>query len=484
VQQQREVDREGTREKGEEIQTIKQQFMSTCCSFVQRMMGSVLLVMLLLCFCLGFVLDVSSFSICTNIMPLRQLSHPQQQRTVLLRRGDGVMMSIRTDRDTFVVGGAADRDTNRSDHDVPQTTTIIERRWNRMNHNRRHMLSLIGTNLITVATITTTAADAEVITDGKNDVKKDATSTDDGTNNNLTTQLFNPDGSLKDTELVVEAQERTIKLQPSNEAQVIWVDAKPLSTSSNNRKNSNAIASITATTPILQYNIPMKWDNDYIDSTTKERACSRIYTYRIPFQNANSGSGGTSTTMTTDSKTTKEGKRRIVSTSSSSSTNNGAFINRRLQISDILNALPNDDYISQTLRNADIMGGNVRRPNSSADTARTYTDRIYSEFDLAVAPTTCSGGENEDLRLGFCPYDRIFLLSATAAADQFTSSSNSASSESNAMDHLEDLSSRTVDGSSSNPSEYLSILIVESTRSEWQRANADLRRVRGSFIVN
>ena len=115
--------------------------------------------------------------------------------------------------------------------------------------------------------------------------------------------------------------------------------------------------------------------------------------------------------------------------------------------------------------------------STTATTAtKTGTDRIYSDFDLAVAPTTCSGGENEDLRLGFCPYDRIFLISATTMDDvPVTLTSESTTS---------DLSNiRADDDDAKRRPSYLSILIVESTRSEWQRANADLRRVRGSFIV-
>ena len=433
--------------------------------------------------------DVSSFSLRTNSMSLRR--QVALQRPIALYRGDGVMMNAEIPNCrklivTSAVDGDVDScDTNHHysfDNIQPVRTMIEPTGTNQMTrYNRRDMLSLIGTNIISAAIITSSVAAAEVmVVDGRNDVKD---GNDDGTNNNnLTTQLFNPDGSLKDTGLVVEAKERTVNLFPTKEPQVIWVDATPLSSSaasSSNRISSNAEASTADS--ILQYNVPMKWDNNYIDSTTKESACTRIYTYRIPFQSMNSGTGATgSTAMTSDPEAATKGKRRTISRSITN--NSGTASNRRLQISDIVDALPSDDIIRQSLRNADIMGGNVRRPTSSAASitkmqsstndaaSKTSTDRTYSEFDLAVAPTTCSGGESEDLRLGFCPYDRIFLISATAM-----------DSEASIMKNTDDLNSGTVD--SRTPSGYLSILVVESTRSEWQRANADLRRVRGSFTV-
>ena len=340
-----------------------------------------------------------------------------------------------------------------------------------MNQNRRRIISMIGSTIVAAAAIV--VEEAEAIDDNKNDIhdKSDdggTTNNNNNNNNSLTTQLFNPDGSLKDTNQIIAAQERTIQLIPTNAPQIVWVDGiLSSSSSSSNRVSSNAVITPHSNS-LLQYNVPMKWDNDYIDSTTKERACTRIYTYRIPYPNRS----GAVSTMTSDSETNK---RRIINYSSSNSAN------RRLQFSDILNALPNDDIIRQSLMSADVMGGNVRRSSvasgvTTATTAtKTSTDRIYSDFDLAVAPTTCSGGENEDLRLGFCPYDRIFLISATTMDDvPVTLTSEST---------IGDLSNiRADDDAKSSPS-YLSILIVESTRSEWQRANADLRRVRGSFIV-
>ena len=420
----------------------------------------------MLCFWLCLVQDIASFSI-----------QPRQGTAVLHHSGsEEMMMMMKSKAQSGGTHSSRHYDIpdfdNRNNHDrnsIQHVTTIDTKRNHNMNQNRRRIISMIGSTIVAAAAIV--VEEAEAIDDNKNDIhdKSDDGGTTNNNNNSLTTQLFNPDGSLKDTNQIIAAQERTIQLIPTNAPQIVWVDGiLSSSSSSSNRVSSNAVITPHSNS-LLQYNVPMKWDNDYIDSTTKERACTRIYTYRIPYPNRS----GAVSTMTSDSETNK---RRIINYSSSNSAN------RRLQFSDILNALPNDDIIRQSLMSADVMGGNVRRSSvaSGVTTATTATktsaDRIYSDFDLAVAPTTCSGGENEDLRLGFCPYDRIFLISATTMDDvPVTLTSESTTS---------DLSNiRADDDDAKRRPSYLSILIVESTRSEWQRANADLRRVRGSFIA-
>jgi hypothetical protein len=447
-------------------------------------------------FSLWFVTDVTSFSIRENVMPQLQVRQFSLQRgTISLYSGEKFVMNARK-TDVVMRSKGNEEELYIQQQTLPQSTTpIIETNKRHWNLDRRYVLSFIGSTFVAAATLATSTTPTNVV----NAAEVFGDTNDDGTN--LTTQLFNPDGSLKDTELVVEAQERTVQLQPTTAAPAVWVDAVPSSSSSsNNRHITETSTTVTATYPTLKYNIPMKWDQDYIDSTTKERACSRIYAYRIPYPN-DSNTGNDSIDSTNDSETTKKTKRRMISSMNSSSSNinsSSTASNRRLQVSDILNALPADDVIRQSLRNADIMGGNVRRPttttrirndggsNDSNDTAKTDNNHVYSEFDLAVAPTTCSGGENEDLRLGFCPYDRIFLISATTTYDlPFASNRTSQSSELSVMNQEDNLNSRTAsDGISNRPSDYLSVLIVESTRSEWQRANADLRRVRGSFVVS
>lgn len=466
--------------------------MSTCHSAFQR---STTASVLMLWFVLCFIPSSDSFSIQTKG---RQQLRPRQ---ILLLRpemlcGDSMIQkahiggsstSTSSRKCSFLKRGIDDDSTCTNNNPFQPTTTSVENTKNKLNCNRRYVLSLVGSNIIAAAaTITTTVVVADAEVTGTNDIPNEDATIHKNNNNNLTTELFNADGSLRDTELVVEAKERTITLLAStNEPSMKWVDGMPSSRSTipldNTKKNSGVVS------PMVQYNVPMKWDKDYIDSTSKERACTRIYTYQIPYQKVNSD-GGSAEQMTSNADTSKKAKRRLIS---SSNMNNGAGINRRLEISDIIDALPKDDSILPSLRNADIMGGNVRRPTGATiiksgttdndDTSKARTNRIYSDFDLAVAPTTCSGGESEDLRLGFCPYDRIFLVSATVT-NTFAASSNN--SDSTIMNTGDDMNSRSiVDGSKNIGPEYLSLLIVESTRSEWQRANADLRRVRGSFIV-
>ena len=73
--------------------------------------------------------------------------------------------------------------------------------------------------------------------------------------------------------------------------------------------------------------------------------------------------------------------------------------------------------------------------------------RQYYNFDIAVTPKTCAGGEVENLDLGFCPYDTVVLLSATI-----------------------------VEGK-------MMVCSVACTIDEWKASSADLKRVRDSFFV-
>jgi hypothetical protein len=87
---------------------------------------------------------------------------------------------------------------------------------------------------------------------------------------------------------------------------------------------------------------------------------------------------------------------------------------------------------------ADLIGGRkVEKANGS----------LYYEFDMASAPRTC-GSSDQNLGLGFCPYNEIILLSATL----------------------------TEQG-------RLYVLAIECDNLEWKQANADLKRVRSSFEV-
>jgi hypothetical protein len=70
-------------------------------------------------------------------------------------------------------------------------------------------------------------------------------------------------------------------------------------------------------------------------------------------------------------------------------------------------------------------------------------------FDLAVAPKTCPEQSANNLGLGFCPYNKILLLSTTIVTG-----------------------------------DTLVTLVVEANDEQWKGSNSDLRRVRDSFQVS
>lgn len=78
---------------------------------------------------------------------------------------------------------------------------------------------------------------------------------------------------------------------------------------------------------------------------------------------------------------------------------------------------------------------------------RVREGTTYYEFDVAVTPPTCQPGSQDDLGMGFCPYDSIVLLGAAV-----------------------------VDG-------RMYGIMIEAGRDEWKRGSADLKRARSSFLV-
>lgn len=203
--------------------------------------------------------------------------------------------------------------------------------------------------------------------------------------------MFNPDGSLKQ-EIETEAKFRItdITWDPSIDNYLINVDGE---NAGHTRKGSKLR---------LSYELPEKWTNQYgtkyYDQSEKASACSRIIVYQAP------------------------GSVTIERLEKASSTG----------IAKALEILPD----LQPLYSADLISGGTT----------TKDGQKYFEFDCAVAPKSCSNSQ-EDLGLGFCPYDTIYLLSATE-----------------------------FDG-------RLYVMVVESGKSEWKRANSDLKRVRSSFTV-
>jgi hypothetical protein len=99
----------------------------------------------------------------------------------------------------------------------------------------------------------------------------------------------------------------------------------------------------------------------------------------------------------------------------------------------------------QRMHQADFIGVRTRREES--------TQRLYYEFDLAVAPKIYeeanSNNNNNNLGLGFCPVDTIYLTSATVAEENGR----------------------------------LYVLCIECNAPEWKRASAELKLIRPSFVV-
>jgi len=242
----------------------------------------------------------------------------------------------------------------------------------------------------------------------------------------LTTQLFNADGSLRDTAGVeTEAKSRTVTWTWSKDdnpeaAALVHVDG------SNTAATAGSGGATASTQVSLQYQVPDKWgrgtandDDLYLDrrSSPPEPACRRITVYRAPGSVPADRLG----------KATKLGVAKALE-------------------------VPDGTALRRELERADLIGGRSRKvPLDDGENQRYY------EFDLALAPKTCdktdkpqaatSSDSDDNLGLGFCPYESIYLLSATVLDDR------------------------------------LYVICVESDPRQWKRASADLRRVRSSFAV-
>ena len=206
----------------------------------------------------------------------------------------------------------------------------------------------------------------------------------------LTSKLFNSDGSLRDGQ-VQGATERVVNFQWDSDDQGVV--------------NTDGITTTGATGSQfkLSYNLPEKWgtgDNLYIDSSEgiNAQACRHITVYQAP--------GKVDASQLDKATTIGVGKSLFVTDSLS------------------------------PIRSADLVGGRKSKKG----------DQMYYEFDLAVAPKTCAES-SENLGLGFCPFDSVYLLSATLKEGN------------------------------------LFVMVVECDKFEWKQANADLKRVRSSFSV-
>jgi hypothetical protein len=242
-------------------------------------------------------------------------------------------------------------------------------------------------------------------------------STEEG---DLTSRLFNPDGSLRDPNIVTEAQERSVSLSfPVSKASNEF--AISVSTDGSQPKTENTSLNIS-------YKLPTKWNSDqssqlplYYDSSEGKngKACNRITVYSV-------------TAPKLDTSVLEKASKVGVAKSL------------------LMDKLPNKYFDQGVLKSDLISGRTTRKPIKNGD---VIDEQIYYEFDLAFAPLECPAfeeGNKENLGLGFCPYDSIFLVSATVLESE----------------------------------ETMVVNVVECNKDEWKIANSDLKRVRSSFEVN
>lgn len=227
----------------------------------------------------------------------------------------------------------------------------------------------------------------------------------------LTSQMFNEDGSLKSvmngkSPSEIEAKSRKITINIPNqyaEKAIVSVDGEKIFTSLNENETIK-----------LSYDVPQKWTDapEYIDTllASGEKACERIVVYQVP---------GTFKDFTKLEKATTIGVALALG----------------------VNTLDNG-VLPKSLTTADVINGRKINKSDGSD-----GENRYYEFDLALAPDKCDPKGAENLGLGFCPYDTIALMSATIV------------------------------------SERMFVFAVLCTKDEWKHSNADLKRVRSSFVV-
>ena len=190
---------------------------------------------------------------------------------------------------------------------------------------------------------------------------------DDG---DLTSQLFNEDGSLKEGQVLEEAKSRTVASTfpggsgDSTPGKKALVSVDGVAAASAGEGGSAAVK--------VSYELPEKWGDastGYIDKSegVNAKSADRITVFQL---------AGPAEVKTLDRATT-------------------------IGVAKALGIQTLPEYNPSILK-ADLISG--RRSNRDGIT--------YYEYDLAVAPASCASGSKEDLGLGFCPYDSIVLLSA------------------------------------------------------------------------
>ncbi len=304
-----------------------------------------------------------------------------------------------------------------------------------IKNNRRNFLSQISKGLIIgAATISTTSNPL---------VSSIANAADDNNGkSDLTSQMFNEDGSLKENNgnnNIIEAQSKTINasfpIKNNDDNAIVNLDGKFIITNSESSDYGT-----TGTTPLLKtsYQTPDKWTSspDYYDTllSSQQKACDHIMIYQVP---------GTFKDYSMLDKATTLGVAKALNFDSIGSDTYKSVFSKSLNDADVISGRK---VYKKKIRGDE--GGGEGGDSSSNDKKKNKNNnqQLYYEFDVAIAPTTCEQS-SENLGLGFCPYDTIVLISATIV------------------------------------NEKMMVCAVSCNKDMWKRANADLKRVRGSFVV-
>lgn len=275
-------------------------------------------------------------------------------------------------------------DNNNNNHDYHQTL-------HRRTLLQAAAMAVTTASLFPTPPVRVAAAAAAAAQDGDDD---------------LTLQMFNADGSLKDENMEIEAKFRTVtmSIDSSSAERVVCLDGGgPLSSSSSCRDGPVQVS----------YSLPLKWQDDkgaennslYLDRSNgiNAQACNRITVYQAPGK----------VPVSQLEKATRTG------------------IAKALEVTPELGFL--DD-----IQMADLIGGRTNTRDNG---------QKYFQFDLGVAPQTCASDAPDNLGLGFCPFESLYLLSGTVLNDR------------------------------------LYVFALQCNKEQWKRANADLRRVRSTFTV-
>jgi hypothetical protein len=244
-------------------------------------------------------------------------------------------------------------------------------------------------------------------------------------NNDLTFQLFNPDGSLREG---VESEAKFRKLsvdwtgqQVAANQRLVNVNGVDQSSDINSMDSSKQEGDASGIR--VTYDLPYKWGNAgsdlYLDRNDNNlKACNRITVYQAP------------ASMVVDDR-----------------------LLEKAATTGIAKALDVPSDVSAALKSADLIGGKTRIVATTTNgQGQGEQQQKYFDFDMAVAPTVCSSekgsdASKENLGLGFCPYESIYLISSTIV----------------------------------NGRVYA--FVLECDKAQWKRANSDLRKVRSTFTV-